>query len=236
MVHHFNINVLLEGPPSEPAPSQSLQSQPQPQPHNQDQEDLPTQAFYTFLLSLPPKSAPLPIDVLRHLLQYSVESYSRAMFRLWRRMRKQGMHGRILFCQKTDDWRLQIDFYTDNNSASSRLVDIEIESDGGYWIFRYDTLYFQTRGYQDDGALSNLFAILCEEIEERYGGDTDMFCIPMIASRQLYRQLFYEPFPREEDPRHDLYLSIKDDPWIHGILGILRSMDKPSFPKTHRGI
>jgi hypothetical protein len=31
-------------------------------------------------------------------------------------------------------------------------------------------------------------------------------------------------------------LSIKDDPWIHGILGILRSIDKPSFPKTHRGI
>lgn len=190
------------------------------------QEDLPTKAFYTFLLSLPPKPH-LPIDVLRHILQYSDESYTRAMLRLWRRMRKHAMHGRILFCQKTDDWRLQIEFFT--HSACSTMVDIEIEADDGYWVSRYDSIYFHTRGYQDDGVLANLFAILCEEIEERYRGDTDMFCIPMIASRQLYRSLFYEAFPPEEDPRKDLYLSLKHEPWIQGVLGILRSLQQPSL-------
>jgi hypothetical protein len=202
------------------------------QQSQKEKEDLPTQAFYTFLLSISPKKSslpPLPVDVLRHILQYSVESYSRAMLRLWRRMRLQNTYGRILFCQKTDNWRLQIDFYTDG--MSSRLVDIEIESDDGYFVFRYDSLYFQSRGYQDDGALANLFAILCEEIEARYGGDTDMFCIPMIASRQLYHQLFYEPFPPEEDPRKDLYSSIKNELWIKGILGILRSL-KHSFKQN----
>jgi hypothetical protein len=135
-------------------------------------EDLPTKTFYTFLLSVPAKPH-LPLDVLRHVLEYCVESYSRAMLRLLRRMRKHAMHGRILFCQKTDDWRLQIEFFT--HTACSTMVDIEIEADDGYWVSRYDSMYFHRRGYQDDGVLANLFSILCEKIEERYDGDTDMF-------------------------------------------------------------
>jgi hypothetical protein len=49
----------------------------------------------------------------------------------------------------------------------------------------------------------------------------------MIAYRQLYKSLFYEPVLPEEDPCNDLYLSLKHEAWIQGILGILRSLQQP---------